>query len=123
MFTLLQSLVELVVELLAVSCGKIKKLLETRFKPIFKPKYDYSFETSEDLILLIVICVQIRNQCDSKTFHTQPDSQAKLHLAQGRIYVANEYHTFAITMLVVGQKPMILHQITLNRVQNLPVFL
>ena len=79
MFTLLQSLVEPDVEFLPDSCGKIKKLLETWFKPIFKPKYDDSFKASEALILLIVICVQIRNQCDSKTLHTQPDSfKAKL---------------------------------------------
>mgnify|MGYP001803681361 CR=1 FL=1 len=43
--------------------------------------------------------------------------------SQGRIYVANEYPTFARTMLIVGQKLIVLRQITLNRVQNLPVFI
>ena len=42
---------------------------------------------------------------------------------QGRIYVANEYPTFARTMLIVGQKLIVSRQITLNRVQNLPVFM
>ena len=41
---------------------------------------------------------------------------------QGRIYVANK-PTFARTMLIVGQKLIVTRQITLNRVQNLPVFM
>ena len=79
MFTILQSLIEPVVEFLADSCEKLKKLLETWFKPSLKPKNDDSFETSDALILLIVICVQIQNQSNSKTLHTQPHScKAKL---------------------------------------------
>ena len=44
-------------------------------------------------------------------------------MRQGRIDFANDYPTFARTMLIVGQKLMILRQITLKRVRNLPVFM
>ena len=42
---------------------------------------------------------------------------------QGRIYVANEYPTFARTMSMVGQKLTFLRQITLNVRQNLSVLM
>ena len=42
---------------------------------------------------------------------------------QGRIYVANEYPTFARTMLMVGQKLTFTRQITLNVRQNLSVLM
>ena len=42
---------------------------------------------------------------------------------QGRIYVANEYPTFARTMSMVGQNLTFLHQITLNVRQNLSVLM
>ena len=40
---------------------------------------------------------------------------------QGRIYVVNEYPTFARTMSMVGQKLTFPRQITLNGRQNLSV--
>ena len=42
---------------------------------------------------------------------------------QGRIYVANEYPTFARTMSMVGQKLTFSRQITLNVRQNLSVLM
>ena len=42
---------------------------------------------------------------------------------QGRIYVANEYPTFARTMSMVGQKLTFLRQITFNVRQNLSVLM
>ena len=42
---------------------------------------------------------------------------------QGRIYVANEYSTFARTMSMVGQKLTFSRQITLNVRQNLSVLM
>ena len=42
---------------------------------------------------------------------------------QGRIYVANEYPTFARTMSMVGQKLTFLCQITLNVRENLSVLM
>ena len=44
-------------------------------------------------------------------------------LHQGRIYVANEYPTFARTMSMVGQKLTFSRQITLNVRQNLSVLM
>ena len=42
---------------------------------------------------------------------------------QGRIYVANEYPTFARTMSLVSQKLTFLRQSTLNVRQNLSVLM
>ena len=42
---------------------------------------------------------------------------------QGRIYVANEYPTFARTMSMVGRKLKFLRQITSNVRQNLSVLM
>ena len=42
---------------------------------------------------------------------------------QGRIYVANEYHTFVRTMSMVGQKLTFSRQITSNARQNLSVLM
>ena len=42
---------------------------------------------------------------------------------QGRIYVANEYPTFARTMSMVGQKLTFSSHITSNVRQNLPVLM
>ena len=44
-------------------------------------------------------------------------------MSQGRIYVANEYPTFASTMSMVGQKLTFSCQITLNVRQNLSVLM
>ena len=44
-------------------------------------------------------------------------------LRQGRIYVANEYPTFARTMSLVSQKLTFSRQITLNVIQNLSVLM
>ena len=44
-------------------------------------------------------------------------------MSQGRIYVANEYPTFASSMSMVGQKLTFSCQITLNVRQNLSVLM
>ena len=44
-------------------------------------------------------------------------------ISQGRIYVANEYPTFAKTMWMVSQKLTFSRQITLNVRQNLSVLM
>ena len=50
-------------------------------------------------------------------------SQSSGGLVQGRIYVANEYPTFAKTMWMVSQKLTFSRQITLNVRQNLSVLM
>ena len=55
--------------------------------------------------------------------YTNQVTNSKQTLDQGRIYVANEYPTFARTMLIVCQKQWTSRQITLNRGQNLSVLM
>ena len=63
------------------------------------------------------LCIQMLTLLSFKPF------RICLPLKQGRIYVANEYPTFARTMLIVGQKLTFLRQITSNVRQNLFVLM
>ena len=59
---------------------------------------------------------------------TNPQRSMSLQLlfyasTQGRIYVANEYPTFARTMSIVSQKLTFSRRITLNLRQNLSVLM
>ena len=60
----------------------------------------------------------IHNTCDFTCLYVFDETSG-----QGRIYVANEYPTFARTMSMDGQKLTFLRQITLNVRQNLSVLM
>ena len=51
-----------------------------------------------------------------------PSNDTNSSLAQGRIYVANEYPTFVRTILIVCQKIGFCLKITLNRRENLSIW-